>query len=205
MKNIIVIISLLFITQNAIPQFVQTNGPEGGIVRCLASNSSYVSMGTDNNDIFITNNNGDNWFKSGLPPTYVYALAYKNNELFAGTAKGLYYTSNNGVNWNQRLTNGIFSLFINGSNIFAGSTGGGGVYYSSNNGINWSQLNNGLPTSLDQIRGFCGIGSNIYLSMHARGVYKTTNNGINWVSTTNDLPDLWVWTITSNNLYLFVG
>ena len=81
----------------------------------------------------------------------------------------------------------VYSLAINGNNIFAG-TEYNGVFLSTDNGMNWTAVNNGLPITT----GFTAIAikdSNIYVGTYEAGIYLSTNNGNSWtaIDTTNDI------------------
>jgi hypothetical protein len=69
-------------------------------------------------------------FAQPAPSDYIYAIATKGTNIFAGTWGGsIFVSSNNGTNWNA-VNNGlpsfipILSLTANGTNILAGTGGG---------------------------------------------------------------------------------
>ncbi|MGB9696022.1 MAG: WD40/YVTN/BNR-like repeat-containing protein [Ignavibacteria bacterium] len=68
----------------------------------------------------------------------MYALAVKENYIFAGTeSSGVYYSTNNGVNWSETFLNygSIRCLAIDSTDIYTGETGG--IRLSWNNGNSW--------------------------------------------------------------------
>jgi hypothetical protein len=71
-------------------QWIQTNGPYGGIVNCLAVNGSNVFAGTDGGGVFLSTNNGTSCtaVNTGLMRTFVSSLAVNGSNLFAGTFYG---------------------------------------------------------------------------------------------------------------------
>ncbi|MEI6822335.1 MAG: T9SS type A sorting domain-containing protein [Bacteroidota bacterium] len=88
---------------------------------------------------------------------------------------------------NFPLSSVVYSLAINGNNIFAG-TEYNGVLLSTDNGMSWTAVNNGLPITT----GFTAIAikdSNIYVGTYEAGIYLSTNNGNSWaaIDTTNDI------------------
>jgi hypothetical protein len=107
----------------------------------------------------------------------------------------------------------VYTLAIQGNNIFAG-TWGGGVYLSSNNGSSWTPVNNGLPVNTF-VRTLAIQGNNIYAGNSGSGVYLSSDNGKNWTAVNNGLPfnirdfgstsDLYDWVTTiaiqGNNIY----
>ena len=62
---------------------------------------------------------------------------------------GVFLTTNNGTSWTAVSTgltdNLVFSLAVNGTNLFAGTNGG--VFLSTNNGTSWTAVNKGLTES----------------------------------------------------------
>ena len=62
------------------------------------------------------------------PDTTVYALAISGEDIFAGTANGVYHSTDNGRNWiptNDGLTTlDIRALTFKGSDLFAGAWAG---------------------------------------------------------------------------------
>ena len=164
MRNIfrfIIFAFCLLTTMNSLfAQWVQTNGPEGGIVYALATNSSgNVFAGTYGGGIYYYVANGHaGWTKSNITYGSVFTFAVNSNGyIFAGTGgTGVYRSTDNGANWTQ-VTNGlnyadIYSLAADSSgNIYAGTFGTGGVFLSTNNGASWTQKNNGLTNSTDSV------------------------------------------------------
>ena len=68
-------------------QWVQTNGPYGGVISCLIVNGTNLFAGTYDAGVFLSTNNGTSWTEvnSGLTSTVVEALAVSGTNLFAGT------------------------------------------------------------------------------------------------------------------------
>src|SRR5689334_16255001 len=131
MKNFIrvfvLLILLLGVEKGLQAQWVQTSGPGGGNVHCFAVNSGNVFAGSESGGVFLTTNNGTNWYAadSGLPhTTFVSALAISGGKLFAGTDSGVFLSTNNGTNWtlaNKGIDSlPIYAVMINGSDVFAG-------------------------------------------------------------------------------------
>ena len=104
----------------------------------------------------------------------------------------------------QHVTNGmgtnryIYSLSVQGSNIFAGASTGG-VYLSSNNGTSWSQTSLNSPV----IQKLFTNGNYVFAGTGSQGVYYTTNNGSNWSQ--SSLNNKTIFSFTSKNTALFAG
>src|ERR1035437_3699340 len=82
-------------------QWVQTNGPYDGDVRCFAVSGTNLFAGTDVG-VFLSTNNGTSWaaVNTGLTFSDIFALAVSGTNLFAGTRDGgIYLSQNNGTSW----------------------------------------------------------------------------------------------------------
>src|SRR5437016_6451234 len=98
MKKIILILIILhssLLITNA--QWVQTNGPSGGVVRSLAVSGSNIFAGTDFSGVYLSTNNGQTWTQTSLNNQAIYSLAINGSNIFAGTYdSGVYLSTNNG-------------------------------------------------------------------------------------------------------------
>jgi len=113
-------------------QWVQTNGPYGGMVISFAFSGSNLFAGTGVGGVFLSTNNGTSWTATGLKRAWVCALAVSPNgaggtNLFAGTEGGVFLSTNNGTSWTATgLTNrDVIAFAVSGTNLFAGTWGGG--------------------------------------------------------------------------------
>jgi hypothetical protein len=165
--------------------------------------------------VTVSTNNGSTWnsFISGLPSNAsVSGLAFSGTKIFGGVTSssvggtGVFASVNNGSSWtpfNTGLgTNTVINkLIVVGSEVFAGTPGG--VYKSGTTTSNWSAVNNGLGNT--NIRSFHSIGSDLFAGTSS-GIFYTTNGGINWNDISTGLPsNTNIYSITSDNLYLYVG
>src|ERR1035437_1502135 len=140
-RTLIVLILFLLKTQLIYPQWVQTNGPYGGLINCLAVSGTNIFAGTYFG-VYLSTNNGTSWtaVNNGLTNYQVISLAVNGNNIFAGTAGyngGLdgyvFFSSNNGTDWVPVLGGipqvSVTALAVSGNNIYAG-TDYYGVYLS---------------------------------------------------------------------------
>jgi imidazolonepropionase-like amidohydrolase len=123
-------------------QWVQTEGPRGGMITSWAVSGTKIFAGTDGG-VFLSTNNGASWTAASLTNTNVSALAVSDTNLFAGIwGGGVFRSTNTDTNWiavNTGLTNkNINSFAVSGTNFFSG-TDGDGVFLSTNNGANWTR------------------------------------------------------------------
>ncbi|MDQ3019268.1 MAG: hypothetical protein M3R36_01665 [Bacteroidota bacterium] len=102
--------------------------------------------------------------------------------------------------WEQ-VSNGmgnkiVYSLAVNGNNLFAG-TWNAGVYLSTNNGTSWSQ------TSFNNrdVRSLAVNGNNVYAGTAIYGIYLSTNNGTNWSQTSLNNQNIWSLAVSGNNIF----
>lgn len=184
------------------PQWVQTNGPEGGVVRCMVSKGSDIFAGVLGGGLYHSSNNGQSWSAVNTGLTYtlganlnqvsdITSLAINGNTLFAGTWQGgrIYVSSDNGQNWttsNSGLTSEyVQTLAVSGNNVFAG-TYDSGIFLSSNNGQNWTSVNTGL-TSVN-ILSMAVSEDNIFAGTSDGGIFLSSDNGQSWSSVNIGLP-----------------
>jgi hypothetical protein len=123
------------------------------------------------------------------------------NNLFIGTANGVWRSTNNGMNWIQTSlnNNSILSLMTFGNNIFAGTDFYNGVYLTTNLGTSWTQI--GLYGY--SVSALAKLGNNIFAGTYGHGVFMSTNNGTNWTQTDLNLPaTVRCFTTLGNNIFV---
>jgi photosystem II stability/assembly factor-like uncharacterized protein len=101
MRKQLLILLLVSLGSNTAPaQWVQTNGPYGGLVNCFAVSGTNLFAGT-RGGVFLSTNNGTSWtaVNTGLTNTDVTSLAVSGTNLFAGTFGGVFLSTNNGTSW----------------------------------------------------------------------------------------------------------
>jgi photosystem II stability/assembly factor-like uncharacterized protein len=199
MKHFLLILILVFPFSSINSQWVQTNGATGYQIFCLAENGKNLFAGSFNGGIFLSTNDGSDWFpaRNNLNGN-VYSLAVMGGNVFAGTDNTIFLTTNNGSSWAQVdsgiNTNYTPALFVNGLNLYAG--GAGGVYSTTDNGMHWKQINDPWGelrnVTINQliitpVSG--GTGTSYIFAGCNHGVYRSTNNGESWTLKNNGLTD----------------
>jgi hypothetical protein len=124
---------------------VQTSGPGGGYVVCLATHDSDVFAGTVQG-FYSMKRNGPGWntITSVLSSQFVCALAIKDTTIFAGTygGGGAYRSVDKGVTWTPANTGmnslNVFCFAVHDSVLFAGSDSG--VFWTADNGAHWAEV-----------------------------------------------------------------
>jgi Secretion system C-terminal sorting domain len=233
-NRIIIVVFYPIITIQLLHAQWQLTDFNGGWVTSFATIGTNLFVGTVDNDVFLSTDNGTHWSKadSGLP-TYHNdmtdlgaVLAASGTNLFVGTSdSGVYLSTNSGTSWTKvdsGLTNyTVTSLIVSGNNLFAGTFGGGLdfvgaierwplVFLSTNNGKSWSEADSGLP--MTPMAGTFGItfavsGANLYAATEGwdLGVYLSTNNGANWTQIQHGMTDTNITALAVLDSNLFVG
>jgi ligand-binding sensor domain-containing protein len=169
------------VTQICFGQWVQTNGPYGGLITCLKASGTNLFAGTIDG-VYLSTNNGLSWkdINEGLP-----------RQIFDDTTKYV----------------GIGCLALIGQNLFVGTLGGG-VFLSTNNGTNWNEVNSGLPTYYSgdiDVKSFAVIGSRLFAATNS-GVFLSTNNGTHWTKVSSGPPiDVYASSLAAIDSNLFAG
>ena len=115
MKNIIylIILILLFHQNIMYSQWIQTNGPEGGVVFCSLVKGEYIFIGCEGG-VFRTTDGGVTWKASnnGFTNFNINVLACSGNNLLAGTqGGGVFLSTDNGDHWTA-VNNGLTNKFV---------------------------------------------------------------------------------------------
>ncbi len=215
MRTLIISSILLLSTSICNAQWVQTNGPYGGMVNAFAVWSNGADStnlyATCQEGVFLSTNDGTNWTALGSRSMGAWALAISPNgaggtALFAGTARGAFVLTN-GSTW-TKVRGGLPSdipiraFAINGTNLFAGTSQG--VYLSTDSGTSWVLSDSGL--TITDIRSLAVSGTNLFAAYG--GVYLSTNNGISWTAVNNGLSLTAIGHVTSlsaSDTNLFAG
>ncbi|RPJ55882.1 MAG: hypothetical protein EHM12_11415 [Dehalococcoidia bacterium] len=174
---------------------------------CLGMYGNVLFAGTTSG-VYISSSNGANWTPAnlGLPPNkYVNTFVVSGNNFLAGTNGGGIFLFTNGIiPWASTniglLDSTVYSLAVNGSDIFAGTKSG--IFLSNSNGTSWTKINSGIPDSA--IYSFEFRDNNIFAGSKG-GVYLSTNKGISWSSVGNGLPPRIINSLMINGNNIFAA
>lgn len=155
--------------------------------RSVISTDSLIISGSVSDGIYISSDEGNNWFKSntGLKNQEVLSLNYISKDtIICGTDSGIYISSNSGSSWNILGLPGqqVFSISHDiAGNIYAGTLGSG-LFFFSKQSSTWNKIGvSRVPIS------FFNFGLNnciLVLSYDSDNyksiIYRSTDNGLNW-------------------------
>ncbi len=181
MKNLSIFFAICIVTLSLFPSTLQAQWDQPippyqyrGDVSSFAILGSNMFLGTLNDGVFRTTDNGSNWVKTnnGLTNHRVNALITKDSSLFAGTSNGVFLSTDSGSNWtavNTGLPDTTVNAFtICGSKLYVATSNG--LFHSTNDGLNWIQDIGITASSLS------ASGSNILA-----GSYHSNDSGANWI------------------------
>ena len=213
---IVLLFGIFLGIQTVHAQWVQANGPYGGIITAMTAYSNgkggtNIMAGTSGG-VFLSTDSGVSWtsvtnFGITVPPpvsflktvpdgaggTYVYAGL--GGYGFGGL--GIYRSDNNGSSWTD------IGLDYAGPQAFAVDTTGSGntiliagtglgVYISTDNAAKWTKKDNGL-TSTD-VKALAvasdGSGTNyLFAGTNGGGIFVSTDSGASWEATNTGLTN----------------
>jgi photosystem II stability/assembly factor-like uncharacterized protein len=169
-------------------EWMQTNGPYGGIIQALLCANGRIVAGSSAN-LFISSDQGASWTRisdtlfSGL---YIKALGINDEKIFAGTSGGIFIGDKAGKNWTRPdsvvRSPAIYSMVVNGPVIYAG--GDGMVFKSTDNGTTWVKTGAGIfsqPVSVLFIKDatiFSGAWNGLFVSTNGGDTWTNASAGI---------------------------
>ena len=209
MKNPIKIILLfcfiLLLNNDSNAQWLQTNGPTGGFIKCTAASGTHLFAGTLSG-LYRSSNNGAAWTEitNTLGAYPIADIVVLGSDIFV-TNGIVYRSTNNGDTWEETtsgITNAVSALAINGNTIYAGSNGQ--IFISTDHGVSWA-AHGSFTAPNNFIESITSIGSNNLFAAGQFLVYRSTNNGANWSSASSGLTGNSMESITAIGNTLFVG
>ena len=108
-----------------------------------------VLVGTNDGQIFSTNDYGETWNIISIPIGYHYVRKLKafNNLIYAATSNGLFVSEDLGTNWSRYIaydTQNIHDIIIENETVYVGTNNG--ILVSDEDTESWHSFNDGLTT-----------------------------------------------------------
>jgi len=172
----------------------------GQNVLSLAYLNPNIYCGTQENGVFKSVNNGQNWSQTGINNSVVYSHSSNETHVFAGTRGGVYYSTDNGSNFVLSSLNNqsILKTYVKDSRVYAGTISG--LYVSSNNGIDWSAIPYFNGKQVSALYSKTGV---FFAGLQWDGVHFSTDEGQTWSGT--GIGNGLNYAITSIDSVIFVG
>ena len=211
-----------------VPNFGTYFSTNNGVSWTLIINGYYTDFLYVNNTHYMCSNNGVFSCGSGLTlnncglggASATSALFVDGNDIYSGTANGIYKSTDEGNIWKNMRTNlpiytQVKCMTKSVSNLIIG-TKDSGIYLSNDNGNTWNQSNSGLTlngvncwniTMLYSYNGkvFLGAKQNTTFYNNA-SLFVSNNNGQTWSPVTTGLGDNFnISSMTSFGNYLVLG
>ena len=93
-------------------QWVQSStGLSGSAMRTMNVKDNAIWACSLNGGLFVSTNNGLSWSDKGLKNEAIYAISFKDNQIFIGTSKGLFVTTNEGNTYSD-ISAGLPNKFV---------------------------------------------------------------------------------------------
>lgn len=164
MKKIFLIAFILVLSAQLYPQWVQTNGPSGGIIGLMSSSGQNAVMVTypdiysnSGAALYITTDQGLIWkdISSQQPDSSAFSIASNSTDIFIGGAKGIFHSTDKGLTWidiskgikiNESGFYDITAIKATDNMIIAGSYNS--AYKSTDKGATWKDISSGLPKDI---------------------------------------------------------
>jgi ligand-binding sensor domain-containing protein len=189
-------------------QWIQTNGPYGGIVNAIAVDtaSDRIYAGTSESGIFLSTNSGASWkqVNTGLQSSTILSLAIDGNYVFAGTAGGIFRSTDRGTSWkiaNSDIEGIVTSLVVNDRGIVLAGTSYDGIIRSTDHGVTWNHDISDLPLS-GRIAALIANGDTILAGSVC--VYQSCDNGKSWKTLGNGCAGV-IYSLVRRDKTVYVG
>ncbi|MEI6090693.1 MAG: T9SS type A sorting domain-containing protein [bacterium] len=181
----------VYLSTNKGENWVPKNqGLTSGIISKIVSNNEQMFLAISSGSVYISTDKGDFWvsISNADELSELQTLVVKDNNLFAGTTKGLYYSSNNGGLWIQKPIDStlkdIKSLTVFGDSLYAGTNYG--LYLSTDLGNTWIKKNMGITYPI--VLCLTNINGLLWAGTEGDGLLVSTDKGENWIQFDLQIP-----------------
>ena len=186
-----------------------SNGLRKTSVEQLALCGADLYTSSYESGIYKSTDDGANWAEVGVGNLGIYSLLKDGNDMYAGTANGVFCSGDVGKTWTSRnlglpITTVIYTIAKKLDKIYIGTNLG--IYVSSNKGIAWTAINNGIPNDYS-IKTISEIDSNLYAGYNSSngggGILFSNDAGVTWSPINVGLPNVPVYEITKIDSIFF--
>jgi hypothetical protein len=169
------------------------NGLPTGRISAITAMGSGIAVGTEDQGVFISTDQGSSWTASGdgLPQGIVGALGYSGVNLVASVGSKIYLSPGSGTPWTEVTTpwvDGCNELMALGTDLYAANDGYG-VYRSTDHGHTWVPDRNGLYGNSLSVVSLAHDGTRLFASTYG-GLYAKAIAGTQWAHFDTGLPYL---------------
>jgi photosystem II stability/assembly factor-like uncharacterized protein len=229
MKNIVLlfVLIILTITNNTKAQWVQTNGPYGGVINCIGSNSWELFAGT-NGGLYRSTDNGSSWKRVTIPSEIyrspivdIYDIYVRDSTVFISTSNNCWVSKDDGLTWNYfwELQGTIQKFYVNGNYLAyiqnPEDADGVALLYVTQfdstitrlgNGYGWLHINYPLTVSTPQITiNSLVFNINYIVAGTSYGIYISSDTGKTWAKSNSNLTDTTIEAVAMYGNKLFAG
>lgn len=190
-------------------QWVQTNGPLGGIVEAIAFSGPQVLAGTKDGGTFLSLNNGSEWSRAsqGLSIASISAATVIGGKFFVQGADGsLFHLPSTDGTWSEIDTTGSsidLATVVSDGKVAYALNRAGQLFLSLDQGLHWipskSRPSNRRLTSIGNHAGF------LFASNDSSEIYRTADSGSTWQKITYVRPGAKIRGFASTGPDLFVA
>ena len=166
-------------------QWVQANGPYGGLASALGVNGSTLFAAAEGGMVYRSTDYGRHWrtaYDKGILQYTVQCFASKGSIEFWGNEGGVFRSTNDGADWTSasNAMGSVKAITTKASRVFAGSSSNKGIFVSSDDGVTWAAANAGLTNKYILSLFAVPDGSGNILAGTKDGVFISTNVGAQW-------------------------
>jgi photosystem II stability/assembly factor-like uncharacterized protein len=204
---VLICIVQLALCEQALSQWVQTNGPTGGHVSSVATSNAYCVVGTLGGGVFLSTNSGERWNPVYIDWTSgdVTDVAILGETVFAAAGGSVYLTTDRGSTWIQSdsgITGSVYVLHLTPGVMLAGDWFCN-YYRSTDMGRHWASVHSEL-VSTTRILAIESRGSTCYAGTSV-GFRRSTDHGATWEVCSDGLSNPYVFAIGVSESTLLAG
>jgi len=190
---------------------INNTGLKAVQITALNSSANFLYSGTDNQGMFRSANNGQNWvmINSGLNGNNSHSISdilLIGDDVYIATGDGVYQSFNTGDNWEQKFYPGLnmsANKIAYADGVFATAVSASGIYISTDNAETWTQAQN-IGLDLDTSYESLIFSDNMMVVSTANSeVYISEDNGDSWLNIS--IPGRYVRDLQYGNNILYAS